>query len=105
MPIYEYECSKCHHQLDIMQKMNDAPALVCPQCLEESLVRLVSAAGFQLKGQGWYATDFKTKSVSSEKSDSVSKSKAVSSKATDKKSTPQPTETAASAHKKTQEGQ
>lgn len=61
MPIYEYECSNCHFQFDLMQKLNDTPAKQCPQCFEETAVRLVSAAGFQLKGSGWYATDFKTK--------------------------------------------
>lgn len=61
MPIYEYQCSACHHQFDVMQKMNDAPIKICPACSKETIVRLVSAAGFQLKGTGWYATDFKDK--------------------------------------------
>lgn len=61
MPIYEYECTSCHHHFDMMQKINDAPAKQCPQCFEETVIRLVSAAGFQLKGSGWYATDFKNK--------------------------------------------
>lgn len=61
MPIYEYECKKCHHQFDLMQKISDAPVKQCPKCFEETAVRLVSAAGFQLKGTGWYATDFKNK--------------------------------------------
>ena len=62
MPIYEYQCSNCHHTFDLIQKMNDEPAKLCPACSKETAVRLVSAAGFQLKGTGWYATDFKTKS-------------------------------------------
>lgn len=72
MPIYEYQCASCHHQFDLMQKVNEEPAKECPQCLEPSLIKLVSAAGFQLKGTGWYATDFKNKtsSVSKESSDS-----------------------------------
>ncbi|WP_019217047.1 FmdB family zinc ribbon protein [Legionella tunisiensis] len=61
MPIYEYECTSCHHQFDLMQKISDTPAKQCPRCLENTAVRLVSAAGFQLKGTGWYATDFKNK--------------------------------------------
>ncbi|MBA2648497.1 MAG: zinc ribbon domain-containing protein [Legionella sp.] len=61
MPIYEYECSSCHHYFDLIQKFNDAPETVCPQCGETSLTKLISAAGFQLKGTGWYATDFKDK--------------------------------------------
>lgn len=61
MPIYEYECTSCHHHFDLMQKINEAPATTCPNCSENKLVKLVSAAGFQLKGTGWYATDFKNK--------------------------------------------
>lgn len=61
MPIYEYQCTSCHHQFDLMQKVNDEPAQQCPQCFQNSLTKLVSAAGFQLKGTGWYATDFKDK--------------------------------------------
>lgn len=62
MPIYEYQCSGCHHTFDLIQKMSDEPIKLCPSCSKETAVRLVSAAGFQLKGTGWYATDFKTKS-------------------------------------------
>lgn len=61
MPIYEYQCASCHHAFDLIQKMSDEPAKQCPQCSKETAVRLVSAAGFQLKGTGWYATDFKDK--------------------------------------------
>ena len=61
MPIYEYQCSNCHHTFDLIEKMSDQPAKICPACSKETAVRLVSAAGFQLKGTGWYATDFKTK--------------------------------------------
>lgn len=64
MPIYEYECKNCKHTLDILQKMSDPPAVKCPHCAEDSLVRLVSAAGFQLKGTGWYVTDFRDKDKS-----------------------------------------
>lgn len=59
MPIYEYECSNCHHRFDFLQKINDAPLQLCPQCYKQSVVRLVSAPGFRLKGTGWYATDYK----------------------------------------------
>lgn len=59
MPIYEYECTSCHHHFDLMQKIADAPIKQCPQCFENTVLRLISAAGFQLKGSGWYATDFK----------------------------------------------
>jgi putative FmdB family regulatory protein len=59
MPIYEYRCSACGHELEALQKLSDAPMLKCPACAKESLTKLLSAAGFQLKGSGWYATDFK----------------------------------------------
>lgn len=61
MPIYEYQCQYCQHTLDVLQKMSDEPLRQCPACQQPGLSRLVSAAGFQLKGQGWYATDFKEK--------------------------------------------
>lgn len=61
MPIYEYECTACHHQLEAFQKMSDAPLTECPDCHHPALQKLVSAAGFQLKGTGWYATDFRDK--------------------------------------------
>lgn len=61
MPIYEYQCKSCHHHFDLMQKINDEPVKQCPKCFENALIKLVSAAGFQLKGTGWYATDFKNK--------------------------------------------
>ena len=59
MPIYEYRCSNCGHELEALQKLADAPLVVCPSCNAQSLVKLVSASAFQLKGSGWYATDFK----------------------------------------------
>ena len=59
MPIYEYECSGCGHRLDAMQKMSDAPLTDCPECGKPELKKLISAAGFRLKGGGWYETDFK----------------------------------------------
>ena len=59
MPIYEYRCSSCGHELESLQKLSDAPLTTCPSCKADTLVKLMSAAGFQLKGSGWYATDFK----------------------------------------------
>jgi putative FmdB family regulatory protein len=59
MPIYEYRCSDCGHRLEALQRLADKPLLVCPACGKESLTKLISAVGFQLKGSGWYATDFK----------------------------------------------
>ena len=60
MPIYEYECQKCGHQMEALQKMSDDPLKECPGCGEHELKKLVSAAGFRLKGGGWYETDFKS---------------------------------------------
>ena len=59
MPIYEYRCSKCGHELEALQKISDDPLKKCPDCEQESLQKLVSAASFRLKGGGWYETDFK----------------------------------------------
>jgi len=59
MPIYEYKCSSCGHKKEVLQKMSDAPLKECPACGKSTLTKLMSAAGFQLKGSGWYATDFK----------------------------------------------
>ena len=59
MPIYEYRCTLCGHELEALQKFSDSPLTGCPSCNNDGLVKLVSAAGFQLKGSGWYATDFK----------------------------------------------
>jgi putative FmdB family regulatory protein len=59
MPIYEYRCTDCGHRLEALQRLADRPLLVCPACGKESLTKLMSAVGFQLKGSGWYATDFK----------------------------------------------
>jgi putative FmdB family regulatory protein len=59
MPIYEYRCSSCGSKHEALQKLSDAPLSVCPSCQKSTLTKLVSAAGFQLKGSGWYATDFK----------------------------------------------
>jgi putative FmdB family regulatory protein len=61
MPIYEYQCTACGHQLEAMQKISEAPLTECPTCHKSALQKLISAAGFQLKGTGWYATDFRNK--------------------------------------------
>ena len=69
MPIYEYRCTSCGHELEKLQKMSDPELTDCPSCAKPDLQKLISAAGFQLKGNGWYATDFKggaKKSASSE---------------------------------------
>lgn len=83
MPIYEYECTNCHHHFDLMQKVSEPPAKQCPQCFENTAVRLVSAAGFQLKGSGWYVTDFKNKNKPESKKTEASSSDASGQKKTD----------------------
>ncbi len=60
MPIYEYRCSACGHELEALQKLSDPPLRDCPSCGAPALEKRVSAAGFRLKGSGWYETDFKT---------------------------------------------
>ena len=60
MPIYEYRCDNCAHEFETIQKVSDEPLKTCPACSEDALRKKVSAAGFRLKGGGWYETDFKT---------------------------------------------
>ncbi|MFD2299443.1 zinc ribbon domain-containing protein [Paracidovorax citrulli] len=59
MPIYAYKCGSCGHAKDVLQKISDAPLTVCPACGAETFSKQVTAAGFQLKGSGWYVTDFR----------------------------------------------
>ncbi|MDR3213560.1 MAG: zinc ribbon domain-containing protein [Azoarcus sp.] len=59
MPIYEYRCESCGFQKEHLQKMSDAVLTTCPSCGSDRYIKQISAAGFQLKGSGWYATDFK----------------------------------------------
>ena len=59
MPFYEYQCTACGHRVEALQKMSDEPLVYCPECNEATLKKLISAAGFRLKGTGWYETDFK----------------------------------------------
>jgi len=59
MPIYAYKCESCGHAKDVLQKISDTPLTVCPQCGEPAFKKQVTAAGFQLKGSGWYVTDFR----------------------------------------------
>ena len=59
MPIYAYRCASCGHAKDVLQKLSDAPLSTCPACGAEAFQKQITAAGFQLKGSGWYVTDFK----------------------------------------------
>ncbi|MBV1775940.1 zinc ribbon domain-containing protein [Burkholderiaceae bacterium DAT-1] len=65
MPIFDYQCSACGHRDEVLQKLSDAPLSVCPACGKDAYAKCLSAAGFQLKGSGWYATDFKGGSTAS----------------------------------------
>ena len=60
MPFYEYECQSCKYYLEVMQKITEAPLTKCPSCGRKTLIKLISAPVFRLKGSGWYETDFKS---------------------------------------------
>jgi len=83
MPIYEYRCSSCGFQKEYLQKIADPVLTVCPECRRGTFSKMLTAAGFQLKGSGWYATDFKN---SGSKADAKSGDKADAKKSDDKKS-------------------
>ncbi|OGV30219.1 MAG: hypothetical protein A3E88_01380 [Legionellales bacterium RIFCSPHIGHO2_12_FULL_35_11] len=89
MPIYEYKCQACGYEYEIIQKISDSPIPECEQCHKLTASRLVSAPGFQLKGTGWYETDFKNKGkpVAEVKSDTTTAgaSEAKSSKTSEDK--------------------
>ena len=83
MPIYEYRCAECGHEMEKLQKISDAPLTDCPACGKPGLQKLVSAAGFRLKGGGWYETDFKSgakKNIAKSESKSDSKKNVSSGK-------------------------
>jgi putative FmdB family regulatory protein len=78
MPIYEYQCQSCGHEYEALQKLSDAPLKDCPACNKPDLAKKISAAGFRLKGGGWYETDFKSgnkKNVAGDSSSSGGTSK------------------------------
>lgn len=85
MPIYEYECCECGHKLEVIQRFSDARLKTCPACSKDSLKKLISAAGFHLKGTGWYATDFKNKGKPATKNKEDGEGGDKTSKADDKK--------------------
>lgn len=60
MPIYEYKCDVCLHKMEALQRLSDDPLVDCPECAKPALKKMISAAGFRLKGNGWYETDFKS---------------------------------------------
>ena len=78
MPIYEYRCGACGHEFEILQKISDQPLTTCPACGKAELAKLVSAAGFQLKGSGWYVTDFRDSKKPKKEADAGNKPNAES---------------------------
>lgn len=90
MPIYEYKCLKCGHQFENLQKVNSDDLIICPKCKAPKLQRLISNTSFQLKGSGWYVTDYKksgstTNSVKKDKKGSAAATTKTTDNKTDKK--------------------
>lgn len=86
MPIYEYQCGACGHEAEVFQRLSDEDETLCPECQSAEWRRLISAAGFRLKGGGWYETDFKSGNKRNVAGDDADKPKAGSGdkpKATD----------------------
>jgi len=101
MPIYEYRCAACGHQEDHLQKLSEAPLTKCPACGKKKYAKQLTAAGFQLKGSGWYASDFKGgKKTEAEKPEAKAEAK-TETKAETKSETKSETKTEAKAEKKT----
>lgn len=92
MPIYEYQCQNCGHQLEKLQKISDEPLKICPNCNKTELQKLVSASGFQLKGSGWYVTDFRDggKKSTSKKEDNASTNASSTDSSVDNKTSEKP---------------
>jgi len=80
MPFYEYQCSKCGHEEEVLQKISDKPLTKCPECGKSTMKKMVSAAAFRLKGGGWYETDFKSGSKKNVAGDDKAKPKSKDSK-------------------------
>jgi putative FmdB family regulatory protein len=84
MPIYEYKCGDCGHRLEAIQRVNDPALRECPACGKRELKKLISVAGFQLKGTGWYVTDFRDKDKKKSKADGAKEDSKTDSKADSK---------------------
>jgi putative FmdB family regulatory protein len=95
MPIYEYRCNSCGFEKEHLQKINDAPISICPACGSNDYSKLISAAGFQLKGSGWYVTDFKNNKTEKTASKQATKSETAT------ESTTKPVDTSANTDTKT----
>ena len=99
MPIYAYKCESCGHAKDVLQKMSDDPLTVCPSCGQASFKKQLTAAGFQLKGSGWYVTDFRegSKPAATPAADGASAAAAAAKPAGDAAAAPAPAPAAAPA--------
>jgi putative FmdB family regulatory protein len=93
MPIYEYRCGACGQEHEALQKVSEPPLKVCPACGKPKLQKLLSAAGFQLKGSGWYATDFKGAGKRQAEKKTESKTEAKTETKTETKPKPTPAAT------------
>ena len=78
MPIYEYACQDCGHEMEVIQKINDLPLEDCPVCGQSALKKKISVSGFRLKGTGWYETDFKQKKTETTTNNNKTEKKAAS---------------------------
>ncbi len=85
MPIYAYKCAECGHQMDVIRKVSDPPLTECPSCGKSALVKQVTAAGFQLKGAGWYVTDFRDQGSAKKKDGAKTDDKPATEQSTDSK--------------------
>lgn len=97
MPIYEYECASCHHEFELLEKINDPKTKTCPHCFKDTATRLISRSAFHLKGSGWYETDFKDKKKETGKTEAAKKEASPQSSTSHTAKTTQPTETAVKA--------
>ncbi len=88
MPIYAYRCESCGHAKDVLQKISDAPLTTCPACGAEAFGKQLTAAGFQLKGSGWYVTDFRGGSGGASSTTSASTASSGDAAKSDKPSEP-----------------
>ena len=94
MPFYEYQCTKCGHEEEVLQKISDKPLKKCPACGKSAMQKKVSAAAFRLKGSGWYETDFKSNNKRNVAGDAKGEKKVSSDKkSADKKSSGSTTKT------------
>ena len=84
MPLYEYHCTHCDENTELLQKISEEPAKTCPHCNHDSLIKQISSSSFQLKGGGWYVTDFKNKKENKVTPEKSEPSKAVETKTPEK---------------------